>query len=65
MFEHAYYHKDGPGRATYIDSFIKNLHWAASTSASCAAKNSARSADRRHVETRMSGASPSARHASS
>jgi len=28
VFEHAYYHKDGPGRATYIDNFLKNLHWA-------------------------------------
>ncbi len=27
VFEHAYYHKDGPGRATYIDNFINNLHW--------------------------------------
>ena len=27
VFEHAYYHKDGPGRATYIDNFIENLHW--------------------------------------
>ena len=27
VFEHAYYHKDGPGRATYIDNFIDNLHW--------------------------------------
>lgn len=27
VFEHAYYHKDGPGRAGYIDNFIKNLHW--------------------------------------
>ena len=27
VFEHAYYHKDGPGRATYIDNFIANLHW--------------------------------------
>lgn len=27
VFEHAYYHKDGPGRAKYIDNFINNLHW--------------------------------------
>ena len=27
VFEHAYYHKDGPGRAAYIDNFIENLHW--------------------------------------
>jgi Fe-Mn family superoxide dismutase len=27
VFEHAYYHKDGPGRASYIDNFIDNLHW--------------------------------------
>ncbi len=27
MFEHAYYHKDGPGRAKYIDNFLANLHW--------------------------------------
>lgn len=27
VFEHAYYHKDGPGRATYIDNFFKNLNW--------------------------------------
>lgn len=27
VFEHAYYHKDGPGRAVYIDNFLKNLHW--------------------------------------
>lgn len=27
VFEHAYYHKDGPGRATYIDNFIANLNW--------------------------------------
>ncbi|MFZ0389954.1 MAG: superoxide dismutase [Calditrichia bacterium] len=27
VFEHAYYHKDGPGRATYIDNYLKNLHW--------------------------------------
>lgn len=27
VFEHAYYHKDGPGRATYIDNFIDNLNW--------------------------------------
>jgi len=27
VFEHAYYHKDGPGRAAYIDNFISGLHW--------------------------------------
>ncbi|MGH7454566.1 MAG: superoxide dismutase [bacterium] len=27
VFEHAYYHKDGPGRAKYVDNFIGNLHW--------------------------------------
>ncbi|NUM76800.1 superoxide dismutase [candidate division KSB1 bacterium] len=27
VFEHAYYHKDGPGRAKYIDNFIAKLHW--------------------------------------
>jgi Fe-Mn family superoxide dismutase len=27
VFEHAYYHKDGPGRAKYIDNLINNLHW--------------------------------------
>ncbi|OGQ99563.1 MAG: hypothetical protein A2284_16265, partial [Deltaproteobacteria bacterium RIFOXYA12_FULL_61_11] len=27
VFEHAYYHKDGAGRAAYIDNFVKNLHW--------------------------------------
>ncbi|MEO8513924.1 MAG: superoxide dismutase [Ignavibacteria bacterium] len=27
VFEHAYYHKDGPARAKYIDNFINNLHW--------------------------------------
>ena len=27
VFEHAYYHKDGPGRAKYIDNFIAHLHW--------------------------------------
>jgi len=27
VFEHAYYHKDGPGRAVYIDNFFKNLNW--------------------------------------
>jgi superoxide dismutase, Fe-Mn family len=27
VFEHAYYHKDGPARAKYIDNFISNLHW--------------------------------------
>ena len=27
VFEHAYYHKDGPGRANYIDSFVDHLDW--------------------------------------
>jgi len=27
VFEHAYYHKDGPKRAVYVDNFIRNLHW--------------------------------------
>lgn len=27
VFEHAYYHKDGPSRAKYIDNFINKLHW--------------------------------------
>ena len=27
VFEHAYYHKDGPGRVKYIDNLINNLHW--------------------------------------
>jgi Fe-Mn family superoxide dismutase len=27
VFEHAYYHKDGPARARYIDNFFGNLHW--------------------------------------
>jgi Fe-Mn family superoxide dismutase len=27
VFEHAYYHKDGPGRAKYIDNFLASLHW--------------------------------------
>ncbi len=27
VFEHAYYHKDGPGRAKYVDNFLANLHW--------------------------------------
>lgn len=27
VFEHAYYHKDGPKRAGYINNFINNLHW--------------------------------------
>jgi Fe-Mn family superoxide dismutase len=27
MFEHAYYHKDGPGRAAYIDHFLGKLNW--------------------------------------
>jgi superoxide dismutase, Fe-Mn family len=27
VFEHAYYHKDGPKRAAYIDNFINGIHW--------------------------------------
>ncbi len=27
VFEHSYYHKDGPKRALYIDNFIAGLHW--------------------------------------
>jgi Fe-Mn family superoxide dismutase len=27
VFEHAYYHKDGPKRPVYIDNFLANLHW--------------------------------------
>lgn len=27
VFEHAYYHKDGPGRAKYMENFMNNLHW--------------------------------------
>jgi Fe-Mn family superoxide dismutase len=27
VFEHAYYHKDGPKRAAYVDNFLGNLHW--------------------------------------
>ncbi|MEI7961040.1 MAG: Fe-Mn family superoxide dismutase [archaeon] len=27
VFEHAYYHKDGPKRALYIGNFLNNLHW--------------------------------------
>lgn len=27
VFEHAYYHKDGPKRAAYIDNFLASLHW--------------------------------------
>jgi superoxide dismutase, Fe-Mn family len=27
VFEHAYYHKDGPGRADYINNLVNNLHW--------------------------------------
>jgi Fe-Mn family superoxide dismutase len=27
VFEHAYYHKDGPKRAAYIDNFMANLSW--------------------------------------
>ena len=26
VFEHAYYHKDGPGRAKYIDNFLRKLN---------------------------------------
>lgn len=28
MFEHAYYHKDGPARPAYINNFLTNIHWA-------------------------------------
>jgi len=27
VFEHAYYHKDGPKRAQYIENFLANLNW--------------------------------------
>jgi superoxide dismutase, Fe-Mn family len=27
VFEHAYYHKDGAGRADYINNLINTLHW--------------------------------------
>ncbi len=27
VFEHAYYHKDGPARAAYVDNFINTLNW--------------------------------------
>jgi Fe-Mn family superoxide dismutase len=27
VFEHAYYHKDGPARAAYVENFINTLHW--------------------------------------
>lgn len=27
VFEHAYYHKDGPARARYVDNFLSRLHW--------------------------------------
>jgi Fe-Mn family superoxide dismutase len=27
MYEHAYYHKDGPRKAIYIENFLKNLNW--------------------------------------
>ncbi len=27
MFEHAYYHKDGPNRMAFINNFFENLHW--------------------------------------
>jgi superoxide dismutase, Fe-Mn family len=27
VFEHAYYHKDGPARAKYIDNVLSSLHW--------------------------------------
>ena len=27
VFEHAYYHKDGPARAKFIDNFVADLHW--------------------------------------
>lgn len=27
VFEHAYYHKDGPNRGGFVDNFLANLHW--------------------------------------
>jgi len=27
MYEHAYYHDQGPARANYIDAFLKNINW--------------------------------------
>lgn len=27
VFEHAFYHKDGPKRGKFIEAFINNLHW--------------------------------------
>ncbi len=27
VYEHAYYHDQGPARAKYIDSFLKNVNW--------------------------------------
>ncbi len=27
VFEHSYYHKDGPARARYVDNFLAHLHW--------------------------------------
>jgi Fe-Mn family superoxide dismutase len=27
VFEHAYYHKDGPKRGVYIENFIADIHW--------------------------------------
>lgn len=27
VFEHAYYHKDGPNRGAFVDAFINNLNW--------------------------------------
>lgn len=27
VFEHAYYHKDGPKRAAYVNNYMTNLHW--------------------------------------
>jgi Fe-Mn family superoxide dismutase len=27
VFEHAYYHKDGPNRGNFIKNFVENLHW--------------------------------------
>ena len=27
VFEHAYYHKNGPDRGGFVDSFINSLHW--------------------------------------
>jgi len=27
VYEHAYYHDQGPARAKYIDAFVKNINW--------------------------------------